>query len=203
MKIIYLGIILFIFVSCIQAQNAGDASGAPDLVIVQKEWRIEFRNPALDEDPFRANNELRQAQIDRRENERRNAVRSKLGQPLEAPPTRASRVEGRRADPWTRYIYQLKIKNTGEKEIKTLTWDYVFFEPGTQNEVGRQRFISKANVSANKTKNLVFRSSAPPTQTINAANAGTKPRDQYSEKIVILAIEYEDGSIWKAVPSGN
>ena len=203
MKTIYTGIVLFLWVSSIQAQSPVNSNPSPDLVIIKKQWRIEFRNPVLDEDPFRANNELRQAQIERRENERQNVIRARRGQTLEAPPVKASRVEPRRADPWTRYIYQLKFKNIGKKEIKAITWDYVFFETETQNEVGRLTFVNKTNVSSGKTKSLVIRSANPPSQTVNASKIGVKLRDQYSEKIIISAIEYEDGSIWKVVLPNN
>lgn len=194
---------LFLLVFSTQAQNTVSSNEKPDLVIIEKEWHIEFRNPVLDEDPFRANNELRQILNDRRENDRQNAIRTRRGQPLEPPPTTASRIEPRRVDPWTRYIYQLKIKNTGGKEIKIITWDYVFFEPGTQNEIGRRTFTNKADISPNKTKSLVVRSSTPPSQTINAGDARSKLRDQYSEKVIISAIEYKDGSTWKAILPSN
>ena len=96
------------------------------------------------------------------------------------------------------YIYEVKVRNTGEKEIRTLIWEYVFFEPGTERELGRRRFVSRESIGPGKTRNLVLRSASSPTGTIDASKAGKKSRDEYSEQVVIQRIEYADGSVWQA-----
>ena len=70
----------------------------------------------------------------------------------------------------------------------------MFFEPGTQREVGRRQFISKENIEPGKTKTLVIRTPLPPTDTIDSSKADKKSRNQYSEQIVITA-----SSIWKTL----
>jgi len=95
------------------------------------------------------------------------------------------------------YLYELKLTNTAEKAIRTLIWDYVFFEPGTDKEVGRRRFVSKVNIGPGKTMDLVVRSLAAPTSTVDARHADKKPQDQYSEKAVLQSVHYADGSLWR------
>jgi hypothetical protein len=178
-------------------------SDKPNLVVTQKSWHIEFRNPALDEDPFRANNELRQAERERRETERQNAVRVRRGLPAELPPVRVRPIELEASKSSTKYIYEVKLKNTGEKRIQGIIWEYVFYEPGTKRELGRQQFASKTSISPGKTKHLVVRSALPPTVTVSVTEIGRKLTDLYLEQIIIQSIEYEDGSIWQTALQSN
>lgn len=200
MRGFYLVVVALLFLSNVQAQSTTPAlKVAPELQIIEQKWQVEYRNPALDEDPLLPNNILRQAQIDRRENDRQNAIRAKRGQPPEPPPAKVIPVETRRADPWIRYTYRLKIKNTSQKPIVRIHWDYVFYELGTEHEIGRQRFTSENEILPDKIKNLVMRSPAPPTKTVNV-NESDKLENKYSEKIEIIRIEYKDGSVWEATP---
>ena len=96
------------------------------------------------------------------------------------------------------YVYEVKIRNTGEKRIRTLTWEYVFFEPGTELEVGRRRFVSKVPHWPRQNRDVVMRSTSPPTGTFDAAKAGKKSSDQYAEQVVIQSVVYADGSVWQA-----
>ena len=99
------------------------------------------------------------------------------------------------------YVYEVKFRNTGAQGIRRVTWEYVFFEPGTETELGRRRFISKVNLSPGGTTNVVVRAAASPTGTVDARKAGKKPKDMYSEQIVIQRIDYEDGTFWR--PASN
>ncbi|MDQ3711219.1 MAG: hypothetical protein M3388_03255 [Acidobacteriota bacterium] len=197
MKVLYPVIGLLLLLVETSAQALPNSSDTSNVIVIQKKWRLEVRNPALDEDPFRANDEQRQAEYDRRENIRQNEQRAKLGRPQEVTPTRRNASERAVNRNLAHYVYELKVKNNGEKSIRSIVWEYVFFEPGTEVIAGRRRFVSKANISPGKTKNIVARSASPPTETINATKSADKSHEQYSEQIVIQSIEYEDGSLWK------
>ncbi len=199
MKVLHAATMLFLLAVAAWAQALPDPSDTSNVIIVQKKWRLQVRNPALDEDPLRANNEQRQAEYDRRENMRKNDLRIRQGKSPEiAPPPRRNTSERAVSNNLARYIYELKIKNNGEKKIRAILWEYVFFEPNTEIIVGQRQFINKVSISPGKTKNIVVYSASPPTETINATKAGEKSREQYSEQIIIQSIEYEDGSVWKA-----
>ncbi|MBA4122260.1 MAG: hypothetical protein H0X72_07335 [Acidobacteria bacterium] len=199
MKVLYAVTMLFLLAAAAWAQALLNPSDTSNVIIVQRKWRLEVRNPALDEDPLRANNEQRQAEYDRKEYMRKNELRIRQGKSPEiAPPPRKNTSERAVSNYVTRYIYELKIKNNGEKTIRAILWEYVFFEPGTEAIVGQRQFISKVSISPGKTKNIVAHSASPPTETIDATKAGDKSRELYSEQIVIQSIEYEDGSLWKA-----
>jgi len=190
-------LLLFLFASWALAQASSDKSVPPDVTIVPKKWRIDVRNPALDRNPV-ADMQARQAadQI-RRETERNNELMVERGMPAPTTQVPDANRNARRRGMLVTYLYEAKVTNNSEKVIRTLIWDYVFFEPGTENEVGRRRFVSKVNIGPGKTTNLVVRSLAAPTSTVDARVADKKPQEQYSEKTVIQSVQYADGSMWR------
>lgn len=203
MKILSLTLLLFLFTAAAAGQVPVNSSITPDVSVIQKEWQeiSNIRNPVLDEDPFRAINETTQTLRDREETMRQEKLRAKQGLPQEPRKTRSRPAEAAAKDsePTTIYIYKVKVKNTGQKVIQSLTWDYIFFDPDTKSEVGRRQFITKVDIAAGKTESIIVRSASPPTGSINVKQSGKKLRDRYSEQIVIQSIEYSDGSLWQAV----
>ncbi len=189
--------LLFLLGSCASTQAVSNPLDGPGLQVVQKKWRIEVRNPALEKDPFEPNKQREREVIAQKEAAKQNESRIRQGLPTLPPPVRVRAPErGGRGLSFT-YIYEVKVKNTGEKKIRTLTWEYIFFEPGTEREVGRRQFVSKVSISPGRTTNLVMRSTTSPTGTVDATNAGKKSGDQYSEQIVIRSVGYADGSSWQ------
>jgi hypothetical protein len=96
------------------------------------------------------------------------------------------------------FIYKTKIKNNHTAAITQIDWDYVFFERGTENEIGRQEFTSDEQVGPGKTKELVVTITSPPTRTISVTSLSLEERDRLSEKIVLVRVKYADGHVWSA-----
>jgi len=194
MKVLCLMLFLFPFALAQTNQSIG-----PNVTVIQMKWRMDVRNPALDKDPIRTMKEREGQEQLRKDADRTNDMLSDRGMPTSTStvpaPARDTAVRGLTVT----YVYEAKVTNTGEKGIRKLVWDYVFFEQGTETEVGRRRFVSKVSIGPGKTRDVVFRSASSPTGTVDARNAGKKPRDQYSEKVVIQGLEYADGSVWQAV----
>lgn len=171
----------------------------PEVVVVQKRWHIDVRNPKLDKNPIQDMNQREEAERRRIETERTNDKLREQGMP-----TPTTQVPGRAASDTKRdnlsvvYVYEVKLRNSGSKEITSFVWDYVFFEPGTETELGRRRFTSKVKIKPGKTKDVTVRAATPPTGTIDAKRAGKKPQDQYAEQVVIQRVEYADGSVWQS-----
>ena len=199
MKVIFFISLLFLSAIIAPGQSLPAASVKSSLTVLQKGWRFEIYNPALDVDPFEANNEQQQLKNDRQRTAEinRNRAIAKLppvSVPYRIPPLK----ETSRRDASVSYIYTVKLRNEGEKEIRGLIWEYVFFEPVTEKEVGRRQFLTDVKIKPGKTQNLIMRSAAPPTETIGASRKTGKLREKFSEKIVIRAIEFADGSLWVA-----
>jgi hypothetical protein len=191
-------LLLFLFATGNSAQALSNPSDLPNVTVVQKKWHMEVHNPALDKDPVKAMREGEQAESERKNADSQSETRTQKGMP---PETRSVPIPA--PDPGAHglsvsYVYEVKVRNTGEKEIRTLTWEYLFLEPGTERELGRRRFESKVSIGPGKIKNLVMRSTSSPTGTVDATTAGKKPQDLYSEQVVIQRIEYADGSVWQA-----
>ncbi len=93
------------------------------------------------------------------------------------------------------------IQGRGEKQrrkiIKALDWDYVFFDINNQNETGRRRFRSEVKIEPGKSKELKFFLPTPPTQTVSIHSLVKNERASLGELVMVLRIEYEDGSVWE------
>lgn len=190
-------LVLFLFASSVSAQAPADQSAGSNVTVIQKKWRRDVRNPQLDRDPVEDMNERDRAERQRIATQRTNDILGERGMPGATTHVPDAAREARSSGVQVTYVYELKLTNTAEKAIRTLIWEYVFFEPGTETEVGRRRFVSKVTIGPGKTTNLVVRSLAPPASTIAASQAGKKPREQYSEQIVIQSVQYDDGSMWR------
>lgn len=179
------------------AQVVSDKTDGSNVTVIEKKWRIDVRNPKLDRDPVEDMNERDRAERARIATQRTNDILGERGMPAPTITVPDANRQARSRDVQVFYIYELKLTNTAEKTIRTLIWEYVFFEPGTETEVGRRRFVSKVSIGPGKTTNLVVRAVAPPTKSIAASQAGKNPREQYSEQIVIQSVQYDDGSMWR------
>ena len=196
MKILSLLLLIFLLSDVSSAQNLSGLSDAPDVAVVQKNWRRDVRNPALEEDPFRANNE--QAALERTRAEQKQ-IPGKLREIKPPEPAPLPDKLPDTAAPGTRvtYIYSVKIRNTGTKTIRTVVWEYVFFDPETQNEVGRRHYTSRVKIQPGKSGDLVARSALPPSNVVRATKKGKEPQDQYSEQVVIQRLEFTDDTAWQ------
>ena len=200
MRIFSSTILLVLFALCVSAQSPSSKTPPPDLTILEKKWGIDVRNPALERDPVQEMQDRDFQERQRIAQQRTNEVLSERGMPAQTsgvPTARQTTSSGKTV----LYVYEVKLRNTGAQGIRKVTWDYVFFEQGTETELGRRRFISKVNISPGGTTNVIVRAAVSPTGIIDARNAGKKPKDMYSEQIVIQRIEYADGTAWR--PASN
>ncbi|HEX8290770.1 MAG TPA: hypothetical protein VF570_03375 [Pyrinomonadaceae bacterium] len=168
----------------------------PDLVVLQKKWQTHVRNPALDQDPFLANDEFAVAQEAQKLNDMRNRSRARGGESPEPTP----RVRKGTPPPLgqvTTYVYRARVRNTGAKTVRVVEWGYTFLDPETQEEVGHHLYTTKIKIRPGQENELVGRSAKPQTATVNVKSAGK----ELGEQVVIYRVEYEDGSVWQ--PSQN
>lgn len=200
MKILSSTILLLLFALCVSAQTPSNKTVPPDLTVIEKKWSIDVRNPALERDPVLEMQDRDLQERQRIAQQRTNEILSERGMPAQTSGVPTER-EAKRSDKTVLYVYEVKLRNTGAQGIRRVTWEYLFFERGTETELGRRRFISKVNLGPGGTTNVVARAAASPTGTVDARNAGKKPRDMYSEQIVIQRIDYADGTFWR--PASN
>lgn len=195
MKFFQLLLLMFLFVSSVLAQAAPES---PALLVVRKEWYMEVNNPAFEKSPFAAAEELQQLNQNKRATRRQNEIRARRGLPPLRTPNNTPQPDNSNPDSPNVYTYKVKFKNEGSKAIRIIVWDYVFFEPGTEREVGRIQFESRVKLRPGATDSLSISTIYPPSDSINVNQTGKKFRDQYSDRIIIQSIEYEDATLWTA-----
>lgn len=95
------------------------------------------------------------------------------------------------------YKFSALIRNTGSKTITNVHWAYLLV-PTEPNEAFAYVFTTKINIPPGKEKTLrdVLPSRILPTA--QSKYPSTKNREQFKERVVILRLEYSDGSTWKS-----
>ena len=185
-------LVLLLFAVCCFAQSAAtDGSG---LTVLKKKWHRELRDPALDRDLNDGTADRSAEDIRRRPMEQTNDSLHPRGLTIPGATdpdfSDVSNKPGGSAD----YVYEVTVRNDGSKDISSVTWEYVFLAPDSGQEVGRRRYTSKLPISRGKTRTLTVHSAIPPTGTIDVSETSAKTRQNYTEKIVIVSVEFADGS---------
>jgi len=94
------------------------------------------------------------------------------------------------------FVYSLRIRNTSNKVIEGVAWDYVFMDPRNSNEVGRRQFVSFETIPAGKnvTFNGIMQSSPPKVVQLHDRQ---KTEIRMTESASIQCLLYADYTIWK------
>jgi hypothetical protein len=181
------------------AQTPASSPETPAVEVREISWRREVHNPMLDKDPFVHNREQWEKEREEIAIGKINAVRAKQGRPTISPnrPDKPTTVEVASDEPLATYVYKAKVTNTEAKTIRAVEWDYIFYDPSNNLEVGRHRHRNDVKIQPGKSAGLSARSVSPPTKVINISKTGKKTKEQYAERVVILRIEYADGSVWQ------
>lgn len=96
-----------------------------------------------------------------------------------------------------RFLYKTLLLNTGTKTTKVIDWDYVFSDSTTKTELGRRQFTNVASVAPGKSKELKLLTISPPSRIVNLSSLSKNERNNLSETVVIVRVEYMDGSVWQ------
>jgi hypothetical protein len=188
-----------LLIGAAHAQTLPTPSG---LSILKKEWRINREapvNPVLLEDPFeavdRTNVVTRDPKTIIRENKRR-SLKGLGPEPVqETTEVVTSTHENSSGDRSNTFVYQIRLRNDGERTVKYIEWDYVFLDPATREEVGRHSFISTTDLRPSQTSNISVKRVSPPARTVRAVSE-ERNANSYTEFVVINRVRFADGSQW-------
>ena len=200
MKIISSLLVFLSLAIVAQAQTPADSNAPPDVTVVKYSWSKERIN--WQGDPFGGPVENFDDMRVRTRNEKRvelnkgSAEEDKVKR--EAKADEANLAAARTQTP-PRYVflYEVSLKNTGSKQIKTVDWDYVFFDSGTEHETGRLQVTSDEKIGPGKSKGIKIYTSRAPAATVSAYNLNDKQRNPLTEQVIITRIEYADGTVWQ------
>lgn len=187
-----------------RAQEQAKTPAPPDVQVLKFSWSKE--RIGWERDPFAGPVENYDEMRVRMRNERRIQEAKRGGSSLEVDKiTREAKADDAnierirdKAPPRYVFMYKTSIKNTGTKTIKTIDWDYIFLEPDTEHEIERRQFTNEEKISPGKTKELSVLFNRPPTRTISVYALGKNEQSSVNGRVVIVRIEYTDGSIWPA-----
>lgn len=185
-----------------QAQSISPAiSEPPDVVVVKHSWTKERIN--WEGDPFGGPvenfDDLRRRRVDERRVERAKGT-GNIGEAAKVErESRAEQVIKARppAPPRYGFLYKASVRNTGAKTIKLVDWDYVFFSSTTQSETGRLEFTSEEKIGPGKNKELNAMSRKPPAPTVSIYALSKSERQGLDGQVVVVRIEYTDGTVWQ------
>jgi hypothetical protein len=196
MKCVSVVLFMILGASGALAQDPTTTLPAPGLTVVQLGWHKETYVPALYDDPLTRNQEHDELEREQKATLRQNVVRAQSGQLPLPVPTRP--VSTSRSDPSsTYYRYEAKVKSTAAKTIREVAWVYSFYEPGTEIQIGTHEYTSKVNLRPGKTASLIGISNTPPNGVVSVSKSGDAIKNKYVEHVVIVSIEFDDGTFWK------
>jgi hypothetical protein len=187
------GLVLFLFLGAVTVGAQETAS----VEVVKASWsKIRI---GWERDPFGGPLENFDEMRSRARNERRVAQGGGERARREAKADEANLAKQREKGPPQYYfIYKAKIKNHHTSAITQIDWDHVFFERGTENELGRQQFTSDEQIGSGKTKELTVTITSPPTHTVSVTALNLEERKRFTEKIELVRVKYADGHVWQA-----
>ncbi|MBA3242399.1 MAG: hypothetical protein H0T60_14315 [Acidobacteria bacterium] len=194
---------LLLWVSAAAAPAQSPASPAPSdpVAVLKYSWVKERIN--WEGDPFGGPVEnfedMRRRQADQRRVERARAGGNTAEAAKVEREMRSEQVIKSRAPAAPRYAfhYKISVRNAGQKAIKELDWDYVFFDATTGQELGRREFTGVEKIAPGKSKELSFMTSSPPVRRISVQSLDKNEREGLREQVVLVRVLYEDGTVWR------
>jgi len=202
MKYFSLAILLALTASIAKAQSTVNSVEAPGAEVTRFSWSKE--RIGWERDPFSGPIENFDETRARQRNEKR-IEDAKRGNSAEIDKIRreakadAANIATQHKATRSRYVfvYKATVKNSGNKVIKAIDWDYIFLDRATGTELGRQQFTSEEKIAAGKAKELVVTIRKPPTQTISLTALNKNEGGSLDGRVIVVRIDYADGTSWQ------
>ena len=200
MRMGFLVVLFFCLCGSVSAQSPGPQT-VPDFTVVKHSWTKERIN--WEGDPFGGPVENFEDMRRRRVDERRVERARGSGNTAEAAKVeremRSEQIIKTRppAPPRYAFLYKVSLRNNATKTIKAIDWDYIFFSGNTQTETGHLEFTSEEKIGPGKTKELNVMARHPPAKTVSVYALDKTERQGLDGQVVIMRLEYTDGSIWQ------
>lgn len=202
MRILFLCLLLLCSGVATRAQSPAAGTPEPsDVEVIKHSWSKERLN--WEGDPFGGSvenfDDLRRRFADMRRIERARATGNdgevkKVENEMRAEQVIKSRPP---APPRYGFRYAASFRNTGAKTIKQIDWDFLFFDAATNQIVGRIELGSDEKIEPGKKKDVSFFLPTPPARIISAQALNSKERRGLNERIILVRVVYEDGSVWQ------
>jgi len=203
MKAVLLVLFFLLIATVAEAQTSITHAGAPEIQVLKYSWSKERIN--WEQNPFGGPNEnFHEMQFRARSEKRASDARranspdaSKLEKDARTDAAIVQAERQKKGPPRYTFLYKTSIKNTSEKTIKEIDWDYVFLDAATGEELGRRRFTSVQTIAPGKSKELAVMLSAPPAQRISVYSLDKRESIGFVEQVVIVGVKYSNATAWQ------
>jgi hypothetical protein len=191
---------LFILCAAVPAAaQPQDADGGVEILKVG--WTKERIAPRPSQLPLAGREELilqsqREAQLAAARNAANRGAASRVETQIQNHAEATARAR-QTPPPKDAYRYTVKLRNNGVKTVKSIDWDYLFINPTDQTEVARHQFTSDETIKPTRSKEIGVLYLVPPVKTVSASMLGGKKPLPYVERVVLMRIQYSDGSVWQ------
>lgn len=91
----------------------------------------------------------------------------------------------------------MTLRNDGVKTVKSIDWDYLFYDPIAQQELARHRFTSDETIKPGKSKQVSVLYLVPPVKTVDVRLLRKNEAVSVTEQVVVARIQFSDGSVWQ------
>ena len=95
------------------------------------------------------------------------------------------------------FVYSMTVKNSGNKAIDGVAWDYVFLDSATSGEVGRHQFLSFEKLGPYKAVTFKSELRSAPTRVLRAGNNNNKENPKFVGRAIIQCVLYSDDTTWR------
>lgn len=95
------------------------------------------------------------------------------------------------------FVYQVKVRNVGEKEIVAIHWVYVFTDSESEKIVACHSFRTREHISPHAARVLNEVSMSPPTRVVTAQALRKDSEHPFAETIVVRSVCFSDGTVWR------
>lgn len=95
------------------------------------------------------------------------------------------------------YAYRIKVKNSGEKVVEVVFWEYRFIDSTNPELIARRQFLCGVSIASGKGKDLEGFSLSGPSDVINVKTLADNAAEPFRQEVLINRLEYADGSMWQ------
>ena len=189
------GLVIFLLICGAGHSIVAQDTGGP-LVVVKFNWEKERIRPRPSMAPLASQDEL--IQQSRREQQiatARNTNQKGTASKLEGQNTRhqEAKVKAQQTElPRDGYKYKVTVRNNGDKTIKSIDWDYYFFDPATNQELARHQFTSDETIKPGKSKEVAVLYLKPPVKTVGAGSLTKKEKSAFVGQVVIARLQFSE-----------
>ena len=105
--------------------------------------------------------------------------------------------DSRTPKPVEGFAYRVKLKNSSNKVIDVLFWEYQFREASDTSYLSRRQFICGVSIKPDKEKELKGFSLSGPSDVVSVGSLAKDSEKAFNETVVINRVEFADGTVWQ------